>query len=978
MSAFLFILAWSIAISRIRATTDDPSSETVTIYSSCNFIEQDGLYYIKPADDLPVFAALCSNGYAMLDGSLDLSMTVFPSLITSYDYGRDTQRFFSRMDDLSTFREWWLPADEATKFRVAAACNTCESGEFDDNTVYYTDSNSFCFSDLTRSGCIDDTTSYYYHEESCHQCDSGTFDDDGAWGTCHAVHVDADHPIVHNHIECVAHGLTFRPVVSNLRDSCTCYQPAETEAISYEIAVADLPMISWTATQAQEYGVAYIADYMQFTPVVGGKPQVTDNRDTNIVYLYNADFLTGTYRIFESGTYIVMEDLVFNFNAPSQAEVDSEMFSPNSVDVDELYWYPSTAQAAVDGPYPGLYRYEGPYSLGFFAGISVETDYVVIDLNGYTLSQDETFYFQQRFFALIELASMPFIPGQGPSNWGPVITSASHVDIINGELGLTSHHGVHGNNNFYINIDNVNAGNFDVAGMQCNACNHVSITNCVIGPQNQNIPVLGRYAHARAFVPRLKQLMTEHGDEFVTFDEREPVLVSSLVDRLIAQMDMIYHHFINDAQYDDDDDEWIAAKTLFLNPTGWMDGGTSYGVVIGGAGAQVVGIGSRSQGTSDVTLDNLEIFGVGNKLIEKIKFADGDGATRLMFFDAIDWMAVSDQLEDKTTSNYIGDAYTDCIFAVDAVVESWYYLNSLYITQYEEAYVFDGDNDAFVNNVFGTGNIRQPQIGGCGTDIQLHSSKGAIGLRIDGVQQLVASNIYIHDVVNWADLGSQEWCGAYTGLDVGGEDPEIQYGFSGTRSHGMVVDFAQGTLSNIQIANVESWNGEANGMTIYKGCELSVSNIVVDNIHAGTQLSALDVQQLALPNLVPRACGVDIRADTIVNVADADGDDADVVGIMNGDDISGFETCLDVLESRFETADLHAGNVEVVGKNSNGWSTWTWLSMILIVIVIVSLSVHHWSKLKDERKGDAMTMNEYKTLDDVQSMDNNSEYTPLL
>ena len=534
------------------------------------------------------------------------------------------------------------------------------------------------------------------------------------------------------------------------------------------------------------------------------------------------------------------------------------------------------------------------------------------------------------------------------------------MEIMNGNLGLTSHHGIHGNGNQYVTITDVNAGNFDVAGLQCNACNNVVISDCVVGPQNQNIPVLGRYAHARSFVPRLKQLVVEHGDEMITFHDRDPISVESLVDRLINQMDMIYFNAINDIEYDQDDEEWIAAKKLFSNPSGWMDGGSSYGVVIGGNGAQVVGIGSRSLGTRDVTLNNLEIYGIGNKLVEKIKFADGDGATRLMFFDAIDWVAVSDQVDDPSQSVYIGDAYTDCIFAVDQVITSWYYLNSLYINSAEEAYVFDGDSDAFATEIFGTGNDKFPNIGGCGTDIQLHSSKGAIGLRIDGVQGLSVDNIYVHDIYNWADLGNEEWCGEYNGPSVGGEDPEIQYGFTGTRSHGMIIDYATGSVSNIQIENIESWHGEANGLTVYKGCDITLESIQVDNIHAGTQLNDEDIDTLSLPNLVPRACGVDIRPDTLVEINDDN-------GIVNGDDIIGFETCYDEIEEDWNS---DARFVKEKSKFRFGLNMGHVSVMALLCVVFMSLLF-----IREIMKRSRYIDGGYKSID---IEDNYNEFSPLL
>merc|ERR1719336_1925361 len=103
------------------------------------------------------------------------------------------------------------------------------------------------------------------------------------------------------------------------------------------------------------------------------------------------------------------------FNEPSEDILADPDFSPNAYDIDDLYWLPRRDQ---DEMYPGLYSYHSKFTLGFFAGISIECDDVIINLNGFSLSQDYKFYFQQRFFSLIELGNQPFISGQGPANWG--------------------------------------------------------------------------------------------------------------------------------------------------------------------------------------------------------------------------------------------------------------------------------------------------------------------------------------------------------------------------------------------------------------------------------------------------------------------------------------------------------------------------------------------------------------------------------
>ena len=128
----------------------------------------------------------------------------------------------------------------------------------------------------------------------------------------------------------------------------------------------------------------------------------------------------------------------------------------------------------------------GAYSMGFFAGISVECDDVVIDLNGHTIAQGNYFYLQQRFFSLIELASKAFVSGQGPGNFGGTLTSGSNIVIKNGVFGLTSHHGIHGNYATDIILQNLQFQDFEVAGIALNGFENLRIENVEIGPNYQN------------------------------------------------------------------------------------------------------------------------------------------------------------------------------------------------------------------------------------------------------------------------------------------------------------------------------------------------------------------------------------------------------------------------------------------------------------------------------------------------------------
>lgn len=178
--------------------------------------------------------------------------------------------------------------------------------------------------------------------------------------------------------------------------------------------------------------------------------------------LRQTDFDHGTYQIKSGGLYVLCEDIEFN--------------------PDPQYLESNTA-----------YSENKAYGLGYFAAITVECDNVIIDLQGCTIRQSYEHYFTQRFFNVIELASSPFIPAQGPalvnqaSGTGYPYTAANHCLVINGTIGLSSHGGVHGNNNSNILLQKLSVVDFESCGVQLNGvCNAfldcLTITGITIAP----------------------------------------------------------------------------------------------------------------------------------------------------------------------------------------------------------------------------------------------------------------------------------------------------------------------------------------------------------------------------------------------------------------------------------------------------------------------------------------------------------------
>lgn len=210
------------------------------------------------------------------------------------------------------------------------------------------------------------------------------------------------------------------------------------------------------------------------------------NTERAIVYLYQKDFENGTLRIKKPGIYVLRENISFNPNIGADSLPTTEQNSSGL--------YPSVGHSA--------------YRLGFFAAITVETDDVIIDLNGHTLEQAPLHFLQQRFYANIEVASAPFIGPQGP---GVALgendyRSGNKVLIMNGILGRSSHHGIHSNFNQDVVFHNLTIENFLVAGIAMNGLTNGIFNNVTVQNSTTENPVLFSYSQARFIRPILDSI----------------------------------------------------------------------------------------------------------------------------------------------------------------------------------------------------------------------------------------------------------------------------------------------------------------------------------------------------------------------------------------------------------------------------------------------------------------------------------------
>lgn len=153
--------------------------------------------------------------------------------------------------------------------------------------------------------------------------------------------------------------------------------------------------------------------------------------------------------------------------------------------------------------------------MGFFSALAIAASNVELDLNGYTIEQSQEHALLQRFFSVIELADSPFIDSAGPAEFigdNPLTAfrAASDVTITGpGTIGLSSHHGIHGNENKNVVIKDIVFENFEVAAVSLNNVDNLLIESCDLSRGNrQDVPVLGMFSAAKFILPYARALET--------------------------------------------------------------------------------------------------------------------------------------------------------------------------------------------------------------------------------------------------------------------------------------------------------------------------------------------------------------------------------------------------------------------------------------------------------------------------------------
>jgi len=479
------------------------------------------------------------------------------------------------------------------------------------------------------------------------------------------------------------------------------------------------------------------------------------------------DFKKGTYRIKSPGHYVLKEDIVFD---PEKGE---------------LSW---TDMPEDSDDYPQL---EG-YLLGFFAAITIEADNVMLDCDDHEIKMSESFHRFQRFFSIIELASVPFPKGQGPPQFASNFTvrsdpvNARNVTIMNCRLGLSSHHSIHGNDNEGVNLINIDMYDFEVAGISLNGASRVRMDQLEIGPSLKKTFKAGM--SQAIFMDHLTNTMMLRDKTIKKASKDLKIKLRGKETKVKKIFEELKEDLKRYVKGKDPKKGGFDISEIVGTGDDLPDGSAVYGLLLHRSGVAINQLGFcaddgdvADKRVKDVRLNNINIYDLAVK-VEQVTNALVDG--KPVAGPAGDVFQITKAWDPDDCYNYVGNSFTDAQLAVGllrnemaAQGESKERLALFFGGSYMPQQVLDwasgelscSESEAWAKSfIEGTGDKKFA----CTGDAMNHFNKGAIALRLGFQEDIDVDNVYIGDLDNQGVPEAAPYCtvgpSPYNGLDVRG------------------------------------------------------------------------------------------------------------------------------------------------------------------------------------------------------------------
>lgn len=630
------------------------------------------------------------------------------------------------------------------------------------------------------------------------------------------------------------------------------------------------------------------------------------------VVLTQEDFKYGTYIIDQPGYYQLGEDISFNPNSPATlrravrdgtipAEMASMFGFGDRVDAFSAgmplftqFAHGETEPFTPGGPLDARYD-PAAFGLGFFAAIAIAADGVTLDLNGHTIEQSAEHALLQRFFAVIELAKQPFIPGQGPHDFGEAIQAATNVRIKNGTIGRNSHHGIHGNANKKVRIINVDFVDYEVGAVALNGVEGLMIRNAN-AVNRKDVPILGTFSSAQFIKPYLAE-MVRKGSNTTLMVEGKKLTAAKIYKRLRRAVNRVHRNVVRspnmaagraiiDAyQYPDE-------YALFHNAHGVVDG-NSYSFLVNKIGVAVNGFPLRpvQGGAKNIIMRDVHVHDQISFINEIVALNSNGGAAidpvgsvwQILnrHPDTGDYITISGN--DIEAARYVGNPVANAQAIVAKAIHNGEFDDSPLSTKRSSI------TPEFISWVEAEpgyemlGSVLNEDAGFfCNGDSMFHVNKGAIAFKMHAAERVYLANTSVNNLVNLGRVGSGV-CGDY-GQAVSHPLATL-LGYGGARSRGYTFPgSSNGALVRSTANGVTAVSGDAMAVDLLTDtAKIRIRNFSADQVSAG--MGGLDVYEGANP--VPLASAVHIGE----NVSNA------AVKRLCTDIMEGFGGAVDVMDN---------------------------------------------------------------------------------
>ncbi len=478
--------------------------------------------------------------------------------------------------------------------------------------------------------------------------------------------------------------------------------------------------------------------------------------------LAQSDFDSGPYRITQPGYYYFTENVVFRPMPDAEA-----------------------------------LRTDKPAIGAWFTALSVECDNVIIDLNTKTFECAQEFINTNslKVFSLIELGNSPFpfnlfrfiFAYTGETKLKP----AHNVEIKNGIVGRSSHHGIHGNSNSDVYIHDMVVRDWEVAGIALNSMLNGKIKDVVISGIEHRVPFTGELALMKSAEAMLQSL-ANRGD----------AVAASYLAGL--------QPFITDPNFNGEN-----------YPSGASEG-NCYGIFLN-RNFDIGPVVPRhcSDGTvNSIVIENVTVCNVKSEMIETIGIANNDGVQLKGFpYGILRWE----------------DAYPNGTFAPNGVIKAQVYATisvdpKLYPDGFADNILSDSPSEElFLSQV-------KPVFNG---DDAGHRVKGAYGIRVDCGHGVTIKDCRIINIQSLGVPGTDL-------LDIAGNE---NYSFEPSRyateakpfqlsrySGNDVYGISLAACRNCHVINTEvlecwSRNGHVHGIAVINGSEANIFENCISSDH---------------------------------------------------------------------------------------------------------------------------------------------------